>query len=131
MDGRDRFNGEEIEWLRDQLGHLRLAEPANHKRIRAALRRVGFGISDWRTDGAPLTVSDFEALLASGQIVRDDAVGVTPSRPRPIGDGAVSAASPASQPDPPATGDGGDDVAVWVSSQLPAALAALTEPRLH
>jgi hypothetical protein len=131
MGGRDRFNGEEIQWVRDQLSRLRLTEPANPKRIRAALRRVGFRISDWRTDGAPFTVSDFEALLASGRIVRDDAAGVIQSRPRPIDDGAVSATTPASQPDPPAAGDSGDDVAVWVSSQLPAALAALTEPRLH
>jgi hypothetical protein len=131
MGGRDRFNGDEVQWIRDQLSHLRLAEPANQKRIRAALRRVGFRISDWRSNGAPFTVSDFEALLASGQIVRDDAVGVIPSRTRPIGDGAVSAITLALQPDPPAADDGGDDVALWVSSQLPAALAALTGPRLH
>lgn len=131
MRGRDRFNGDEIQWVRHQLSHLRGAEPANQKRIRAALRRLGFRISDWRTDGAPFTVSDFEALLASGRIVRDDAVGGIPSGPRPIGDGAVSSTTPASELDPPAAGDGGDDVAVWVSSQLPAALAALTEPRFH
>lgn len=131
MRGRDRFNGEEIQWVRDQLSNLRLAEPADQKRVRAALRRLGFHISDWHTDGAPFRVSDFDALVASGRIVRDDAGGFIPPGPRPIGDGTVRSTTPAPQPDPPAASVGRGDVAVWVASRLPAVLAALAEPRLR
>jgi hypothetical protein len=133
MRARDRFNDEEIAWIRDQLTELRVAERDDQKRIRGALRRHGFRISDWRTDGTPFTISDFDALLANGQIVGDDTVGLIPQGPRPIADPLAPSADAVVRPQADPLLDAGEpgDVATWVRSQLPAALAALQRPRLH
>src|SRR4051794_12187662 len=114
MRGRDRFNSEEIQWIRDQLSEVRLADRADQKRIRAALRHQGFRISDWRCDGAPFTTADFDALLASGLIVCDDAVGLIPLGSRPIADVGVPASTPVARPDPPTGADDDDDIPGWV-----------------
>ena len=85
MRGRDRFNADELDWIREQLVQLRVAERAEQKRIRGRLRRAEFRISDWATDSQGFTASEFDALVASRRIVRDDAVGlsVLPDVPDP------------------------------------------------
>lgn len=83
MRGRDRFNGEELGWIREQLVQLRVAERDEQKRIRGRLRRAEFRISDWATDSQGFTASALDALVASGRIVRDDSVGMIPAGPDP------------------------------------------------
>jgi hypothetical protein len=47
--GRDRFNTDELAWIREQLVQLRVADRDEQKRIRGRLRSSGFRISDWTT----------------------------------------------------------------------------------
>lgn len=83
MRGRDRFNAEELAWIREQLAQLRLAERDEQKRIRGRLRRARFRISDWPTSNPGFTPSDFEHLVSTGQLVLDDTVGMIPAGPDP------------------------------------------------
>jgi hypothetical protein len=110
--GRDRFNGEEITWIREQLRQLGGGERAEQKRIRAALRRAEVHISDWAADAVGFTVSDFDTLLAGGRIVRDDGAGLL-----------------APGPDPTDWDSPGDAIEMWVERELGGALEALTAPR--
>lgn len=112
MRGRYRFNSDEIAWIREQLVQLRVAEREPQKRIRARLRRAEFRISDWATDKEGFTASDFDALVATGRIVRDDSVG------------AICVG-----PDPVDVGVSGGPIDTWVEAELAAAIAALTAPR--
>ncbi len=81
--GRDRFNADELAWIREQLDQLRVAERDEQKRIRGRLRRAQFRISDWATDRQGFTASEFDALVTGGRIVRDDSVGIIPAGPDP------------------------------------------------
>jgi len=72
MKGRDRFNSDEIALITAQLSALRRAERDEQKKIRARLRRAGFYISDWVTEGQGFTASDFTDLVRRGVIVRDE-----------------------------------------------------------
>lgn len=83
MRGRDRFNADELVWIREQLVQLRVAERDEQKRIRGRLRRAEFRISDWATDSQGFTASDFDELIAAGRIARDDRVGMIPPPPDP------------------------------------------------
>jgi hypothetical protein len=117
--GRDHFTAEEITWIRAQLAALRRAERDEQKRIRAGLRRVGFRISDWATDGQGFTVSDFDLLVRRGMIKSD----ATPRDAGPIRRHASSPAPPNRRASP------GQATDRWVAAQLDAAIAALTHPR--
>lgn len=108
MKGRDRFNRDEIAFITAQLTALRRAERDEQKKIRARLRRAGFHISDWATDGPGFTASDFDALLRRGVIVRDEAVGMLMPGPDPTDVGVT---------------DGPIDT--WVEAHLKEALVAL------
>lgn len=114
MRGRDRFNGDEIAWITEQLGRLRRVDRDEQKRIRAGLRRAGFRISDWATDAPGFTSSEFTDLVRRGQIARDDAAGeLVPE--------LVSDPTDVGVPDGP--------LDTWVEACLPDAIAALTGPR--
>lgn len=84
MRGRDRFNADELAWIREQLVQLRVAERDEQRRIRGRLRRAEFRISDWATDSQGFTASDFDALLTSKRVIRDDNVGILPPPPDPV-----------------------------------------------
>lgn len=92
---------------------LRVAERAEQKRIRGRLRRAEFRISDWATDSQGFTASEFDALVASERIVRDDAVGlsVLPD-----------------VPDPTDVGFDGGPSDSWAEAHLGAARDALSGP---
>jgi len=111
--GRDRFNADELAWIREQLVQLRVAERAEQKRIRGRLRRAEFRISDWATYSQGFTASEFDALVASERIVRDDAVGlsVLPD-----------------VPDPTDVGFDGGPSDSWAEAHLGAARDALSGP---
>ena len=112
VEGRDRFKGEEITWIREQLKQLRVCERAEQKRIRAALRRAEFRISDWAADAVGFTVSDFDRLLAGGRIVRDDGAGLLALGPD-LADWDIPGAA----------------IEMWVERERQGALEALTAPR--
>lgn len=111
MRGRNRFNAEELVWIREQLVRLRVAERDEQKRVRGRLRRAEFRISDWATDSQGVTASDFDQLIASGQIVRDDSVGIIPAGPDPTDVHVI-----------------GGPLDTWAGDQLPGALDALAGP---
>lgn len=112
MPGRDRFNSEELVWIREQLVQLRQADRGQQKRIRARLRQAGFHVSDWAAAGEGFTASEFDALRARGRIVRAENVSVLPAGPDPVDVGVP-----------------GGPVDTWVAAELPSAIAALTAPR--
>ena len=111
MRGRDRFNADELAWIREQLVQLRVAQRDEQKRIRGRLRRAGFRISDWATDSEGFTASEFDQLIARGRVVRDDSVGMIPAAPDPTDVNVV-----------------GGPLDTWAESHLPDALLRLAGP---
>ena len=111
MRGRDRFNADELTWIRERLVQLRVAERDEQKRIRGRLRSAGFRISDWAGGSQGFTDSDFDALVASGRISRDDHVGMIPAGP-----------------DPTDVNVPGGPLDTWAEANLSDALAALVGP---
>ena len=74
MAGRTEFSRQELAEIRAPVTELRLSDENRQKAIRAGLRRrLGFYITDWKTDQQGFTVSDLDELVRSGSIrVRRD-----------------------------------------------------------
>lgn len=68
MKGKAKFTRAEAALIRDALQRLRRAERNEQKSIQAGLRRRGFHISDWRSDGEAFTRADFDVLVRDGLI---------------------------------------------------------------
>lgn len=84
---RDRFNWEELTWIREQLRALRHSERNEQKRIRRQLRQQDFWITDWPGTGSGFTVSDLDDLVRHGRIVQDDDAGRFRPPPPPVDGG--------------------------------------------
>lgn len=121
MSGRDTFSQEEILAIRAQLRRLRVSERDEQKKIRAGLRRIGFRISDYATDGAGFTVSDFDSLIARGVIHKDSGTAM----PLTAAPGAIApGAAPA-----PKSRTRGRRAGSAAKGATGDAIAALTSPR--
>jgi len=81
MHGRDTLSQDEIGTIRAHLRRLRVSDRDQQKKIRAALRRIGFRISDFATDTVGFTVSDFVSLVARG--IHCDSGHASPPSPSP------------------------------------------------
>jgi hypothetical protein len=66
--GRTAFSHAEIGKLRECLTELRRAERGRQRTLRSSMRRIGFYITDFSTDGQGFTVSDLDDLIRRGVI---------------------------------------------------------------
>lgn len=68
MKGRRRFTRDEAAAIRRLLRQKVVAGRDVQKRLRNEIREIGFYISDWSSESAGFTATDFDALVSSGQI---------------------------------------------------------------
>ncbi len=68
MKGRTHFTATEAEQLRDLIRRKTSAGRTEQKRIRDAMRAMGFYISDFQITHRGFDAADFDGLLARGEI---------------------------------------------------------------
>ncbi|MBD3581577.1 GIY-YIG nuclease family protein [Flavobacterium selenitireducens] len=72
MKGRNTFTNSEILTIKKLISEKVVATPEKQKGIRGKIRKIGFHYSDFSSKKDGYTVSDFEALIRSGQIKISD-----------------------------------------------------------
>jgi hypothetical protein len=66
--GRAEFTRAERDRIRQLLSEKLASDRDGQKKVRAALRAMGFRISDWSSSSEAFTAADFDALIAAGRI---------------------------------------------------------------